>query len=554
MNKGKLKPGVISWLMEKLKTQKLSVFLLTVLGVLVSLLAVLRAYCYREIIDLIKPVSYGLMKDELSKWIIFFIAIVIATVLLSLLSNYIKEFSLVSILNKIRKEIITSVYKKDYSKISEFHSGDILNRVFSDARIISNNVISLAPSFFALSVRLIGSFVFMYMISPAIALILLFAGLVLSGISLLFKKKAKKLHKETQKAEGDVRSVFQEQATGLLMIKVFSAERLMEEKADAAQKIYKNKHMHQKLFSCILGFVHLSAYNFALVIVFLYSIYAIMNGTMGYGSLTAMLQLANSIQSSLNEISGIVPRIYSTTASGERIIEILDLPEEKEALHPDISFEKIVFDNVSFTYGRNDVLKEVTFNVDKNEIIGIQGPSGIGKSTILLLLLGIYNPTEGKIYLKEGVFETEICKDTRTLFSYIPQGNLLFSGTIRENILFANENATDEEIKNALKISCSSDFIDELPLGIDTKIGEGGHGLSEGQQQRIAIARAIVSNSEIMLFDEATSALDEATESKLINNLRGINKTCVIVTHRKSALSICDSSYVLSEEGFDKIK
>ncbi len=554
MNNDKLNRGVLSWLFNKIKTQKLGIIFLTIIGVAVSLLSVYRAFCYREIIDLIKPVSEGLKQDEITKWIITFIIIVILSIILSLLSNYIKEYSLITLLNKIRKEIITSVYKKDYGKISEFHSGDILNRVFSDARIVSNNAISLAPSFFALTVRLLGSFVFMYMISPGISLILLFAGLILSGLSLLFKKKAKKLHKETQKAEGDVRAVFQEQTTGLLMIKVFSAEKQMEEKADSVQSIYKKKHLYQKLFSCLLGFIHLAAYNFALVIVFLYSIYAIMNGAMGYGSLTAMLQLANSIQSSLNEIGGILPRIYSTTASGERIIEILELQEEKEQNLPNNDFEKITFDRVCFNYGRKDILKDLSFSFKKNEIIGIQGPSGIGKSTILLLLLGIYNPLSGKISLINKDTETEICKDTRKLFSYIPQGNLLFSGTIKENILFAKEKATEKEIENALAASCADDFIKDLPLGTDTLIGEGGLGLSEGQQQRIAIARAIVSDSEIMLFDEATSALDEATESKLIENLKGINKTCVIVTHRKSALSICDSSYILTEDGFDKVK
>ncbi len=543
MKKVKLQSGVLSWLIEKLKTQKLSIFILTLLGVAVSLLAVFRAYCYREIIDLIEHPS----GNEFSKWIIIFIMVVIASILLSLLLSYVKESSLISLINKIRREIIISIYKKDYSKISEFHSGDILNRIFSDARVVSNNIIGLAPSFFSVSVRLLASFIFMYMISPEISLILLFAGLILSGFLLIFRKQAKKLHKETQSAEGDVRSVFQEQTTGLLMIKVFSAEKLMEEKADKVQNIYKKKYMNQKLFSCLLNFLHLAAYNFALIIVFLYSVYAIMNGTMGYGSLTAMLQLANSIQSSLNDIGGILPRIYSTTASGERILEVIDIENEKENNISDISFDKIVFDKVSFTYGRNDVLRDFSFSLNKNETIGIQGPSGIGKSTILLLLLGIYNPTEGRIYLKDGNKEILVSKDTRKLFSYIPQGNQLFSGTIRENILFANENATEEELEKALSISCLSDFIKDLPLGIDTKIGEGGFGLSEGQQQRIAIARGIIGNAEIVLFDEATSALDEDTESKLIENLKSINKTSVIVTHRKSALRICDSSILLDE-------
>ncbi|MDO5479634.1 MAG: ATP-binding cassette domain-containing protein, partial [Clostridia bacterium] len=241
-------------------------------------------------------------------------------------------------------------------------------------------------------------------------------------------------------------------------------------------------------------------------------------------------------------------------ASAERILEIENLPDEPEESCDIKEVEELKLSDVTFTYGREQLFKNVNLSVKKGEVTAIQGHSGIGKSTILLLLLGIYKPVSGKVLLKDKNIEIEAGRGTRKFFSFVPQGNLLFSGTIFENLLFSKEEANDDTIKEALRISGCDEFINQLPDGLDTKIGEGGFGLSEGQQQRIAIARALLSDAEILLLDEATSALDEKTEKEVIENLREINKTCILITHRKSPLSICDSAYILDEAGLNKVK
>ena len=192
--------------------------------------------------------------------------------------------------------------------------------------------------------------------------------------------------------------------------------------------------------------------------------------------------------------------------------------------------------------------------MSKGETVAIQGASGIGKSTLLYLLLGIYKCDSGEITISDGEKTEKAGKGTRRFFAFTPQGNGLFSGTIAENIIFARENVTDEEMNNALKISCADEFISALPDGVDTYLGENGAGLSEGQQQRIAIARALLSGAEVLLLDEATSALDEATEKRFIENLRTVGKTAILITHRKSPLSIASSSYIIKENGIEKVK
>ena len=554
MKKEKIEPQARKWITKCAGRQKIGIILLAVFGVFVSLTGLFRALCYQKIVDLIEPVTKGASADGLIKWIIAFASVIILSILVSVVSSYVKESSTVNMLNEIRSEVMTALYKKEYKKTTEYHSGDLLNRMFSDARVISGNLVTLIPSALSLVVRLLGSFIFMYILAPKLALFLLLFGLLLSVFSFSVRKTLKRIHKETQAAEGKVRSVFQEQSIGLLMIKVFTADKKMKSRSDEVQKEYKSKLMRQRLISAFVHAVYMGSYNFAIIAVFIYSVYAIVNGSLSYGSLTAMLQLAGGLQASLNEIGGILPRYYSTLASAERILEITNLPDESEELCEIDKVEEICLSDVSFNYGREQLFENINLSVKKGEVVAIQGHSGIGKSTILLLLLGIYVPIRGKVLLKNDKCETQAGRGTRKFFSFVPQGNLLFSGTILENLLFSKETAEESVIKEALRISGSEEFVNQLPDGLNTKIGEGGAGLSEGQQQRLAIARALISDADILLLDEATSALDEKTEKEVIENLKSVNKTCILITHRKSPLSICDSAYILDEAGLNKAK
>ena len=545
----KILGGKTDTVFKNLKGEGGKIFVLSLLSVVVSLLCIARAKCYQVIIDAI-----GKADSPIVLYSCLFALLVVVTVILCQIYRFFRERTVTDMYNRIRRKVMNAALGAEYGVISGFHTGDILNRMFSDAKIVSESTADIIPSLFELSVTLLGSAVFLFFISRPFCLILVASGILMSLVAVLARKVLKRLHKEVQESDGAVRSLFQEQLSGLLMIKVFGAEARSLSSIDKKQKNYFDKNMKKQIASCVLNFGYTMACNAVLLFTFFYAVYGIKEGFLTYGTLTAMMQLANNIQSSVTGLGALLPKIYSAAASGERVNEITDISKEREEKTKLNEVSKIDFNNISFSYGRNDVLKNIGFSVSKGETVAIQGASGIGKSTLLYLLLGIYKCDSGEITISDGEKTEKAGKGTRRFFAFTPQGNGLFSGTIAENIIFARENVTDEEMKNALKISCADEFISALPDGVDTYLGENGAGLSEGQQQRIAIARALLSGAEVLLLDEATSALDEATEKRFIENLRTVGKTAILITHRKSPLSIASSSYIIKENGIEKVK
>lgn len=545
----KILGGKTDTVFKNLKGEGGKIFVLSLLSVVVSLLCIARAKCYQVIIDAI-----GKADSPIVLYSCLFALLVVVTVILCQIYRFFRERTVTDMYNRIRRKVMNAALGAEYGVISGFHTGDILNRMFSDAKIVSESTADIIPSLFELSVTLLGSAVFLFFISRPFCLILVASGILMSLVAVLARKVLKRLHKEVQESDGTVRSLFQEQLSGLLMIKVFGAEARSLSSIDKKQKNYFDKNMKKQIASCVLNFGYTMACNAVLLFTFFYAVYGIKEGFLTYGTLTAMMQLANNIQSSVTGLGALLPKIYSAAASGERVNEITDISKEREEKTELNEVSKIDFNNISFSYGRNDVLKNIGFSVSKGETVAIQGASGIGKSTLLYLLLGIYKCDSGEITISDGEKTEKAGKGTRRFFAFTPQGNGLFSGTIAENIIFARENVTDEEMKNALKISCADEFISALPDGVDTYLGENGAGLSEGQQQRIAIARALLSGAEVLLLDEATSALDEATEKRFIENLRTVGKTAILITHRKSPLSIASSSYIIKENGIEKVK
>ena len=289
-----------------------------------------------------------------------------------------------------------------------------------------------------------------------------------------------------------------------------------------------------------------------------YGAYCLYTGSMDYGTLTALTQLVGQVQQPFANMSGIMPRYYSALSSAERLMEIEALArdsvdgERADAKRVYPLLKRIDVRNVTFSYDEeNPVLVDCSCTVHKGDFVSITGMSGIGKSTLFKVLLDIYPVSAGGAYLVTDSGEIPVGGLTRTLFAYVPQGNMLFSGTLRENLLFLadSEAVTDEDIDRSLRYACASDFVAELPDGLDSVIGENGIGLSEGQVQRISVARALLSGAPVLLFDEATSALDEATEAELLDNLRSMtDRTCIIVTHKPAALAICNRHFVIKNK------
>jgi ATP-binding cassette subfamily B protein len=270
----------------------------------------------------------------------------------------------------------------------------------------------------------------------------------------------------------------------------------------------------------------------------------LLHGKLSFGSLTAVIQLVNQIQSPVVDLSGLIPKYLDMTASGERLQELDRIQGQPEPTVEDPqglyrSMDAIGAEELSFSYDRDRVLEGASFRVPKGSFAVVTGPSGIGKSTLLKLLLGIFTPEEGELALCVGVEKVALTRAERPLFSYVPQGNLLLSGSIRDNLTIVRPNATVEEIDHALRVSCAAEFISQLPLGLDTPMGESGAGLSEGQGQRLAIARAVLGGAPVLLLDECTSALDAETERRVLENLRALpGRTCIAVTHHPAAVEV----------------
>ena len=375
------------------------------------------------------------------------------------------------------------------------------------------------------------------------ALLLLAAGVLLFVCTRAFRGKIKQLHKSVQASDGRLRAFLQEALESLLAVQVFGVQEKVTREADVRQTENFDAKIRRNRWSIAANAGFLAVFSFGTLVTLLWCGRRLAAGAITFGTLTALLQLVNQVQAPLTNLSGLMPKYYSMLSSAERLLEIENLPDEAQAqtdTAPACNFESARFRGVSFAYGQNEVFTAADFEIRKNDFVVISGISGIGKSTLFKLLLGVLTPDGGEITVTADGRTYPADKNTRGLFAYVPQGNLLFSGTVRDNIRFIKEDATDEEVLRAAEIACADTFIDELPAGLDTLLGEGGSGLSEGQMQRIAVARAILTDAPVLLLDEATSALDEETEARLLSNIRALeNKTCLIISHKKAAYAVC---------------
>lgn len=533
----------LKWLYKEAKGQLIFVMLLAVFRCTLTVLGVQFALTSKIVIDAAVLHNISGLKTGAIKLFL----IIASQIALRLLGQSLELTTSAKLQMRLRHNLFSSILTRDYSAATSYHSGDLLTRLSNDAGIITGGVISLIPSVMSLVIGLGYAFYALVCLDRNFALIFLVGGLVLLAVISSFRKVMKKLHKRVQETEGKVRSFFQESIGSLLMVKVFGIEKTISEKSDLLQRenyVAQLKRRNLSIFAGnSLAFIFSIGSFYALV----HSSVRLYSGAISFGTLTAIIQLVSQIQSPLAGLSGILPQYYAVLASAERLMEIENLPEEplsQKVLEPRNDYERlsgISFENISFGYGENSVLENASLSIAKGDFAVIGGISGIGKSTLIKLLLGVISPHSGGIYLNMSDEKLMVGKFSRPLFSYVPQGNLLISGTIRETVSIVSPGVSDDEIMKAAEISCAAEFIQNLPKGLDTYVGEKGFGLSEGQIQRLAVTRAILSGAPIILLDEATSALDEATEERLLQNIKAMeNKTCIIISHKKAAFNVCN--------------
>lgn len=537
----------IKWIGNALGKRKWMIAVIAVIQSILALSGIAFALSMREAID------NAVAGEDLyfRQSVLAIVVIILLQLGLRALNRFLEDDTRAAVENRMRQKAFHGILKKEYSDVNGYHTGELMNRITSDTVVITDGAVTLVPSLLSMAVRVVGVLLVMYGIEPWIALIFLAGGLVVAVLSVLPRKWQKHLHKRVQEVDGEVRSYMQESLESLLVIHAFGCEEKVEsesEKQMAGHRSIRRKRSNvYNLFGTGLRLMIQCGY----IVGFVWCGLGILDGRITYGTLTAVIQLIGQIQTPFANIGSTFPKYASMLASAERLMELTegvkDTVEAEEKMSreeiyqrlKDISFEKVSF---AYDYDR-PVLKEESFSVQKGEFVAMVGSSGIGKSTIMKLLLSVYQPNDGKItiHLQDGTCDLQDLP--AGMFAYVPQGNYLMSGPIWQVVGFAEKSDVIDrrKVEEACKAACAHEFIEKLPDKYDTVLGERGAGLSEGQMQRLAVARAIYSGCPILLLDEATSALDAETERRMISSLKQMSDyTVFLVTHRKEVWELCD--------------
>lgn len=543
--------GAAGWLLAKSKKSLVWIILRSVVTALMSLLTVLLSLRSKSTID----VATGAQSGSLPRECVYIGLILAGEVLLMIVDRLLATYIYSKVQQKINADVFSSCIDKKYSELSKYHSGDILNRLTSDLDTVVSNVSNILPQSVYTVTKLAAALAAIAVLNPYLALIAVALGIIMLIGSRTYGKLLKKTHKEFQKQNGFLRSFLQECIENIVVIKSFSTKKSVEEKNNDNIRELNKLRMKRTIIGCFASvcmFVLLSAGYYA---VMCWGAFNISKKIITYGTLMALLQLFQQVRMPLQNVSGIIPQYFSMLASAERIIEIEKLPTDviNNGAPQPFDFQSIEARNVFFRYNDEDdvVLQNAELSIKKGSFTLISGESGVGKSTFFKLVLSLYD-YGGELYFKTDGGNIPISPDTRCMFAYVPQGNLLLSGSIRENICFGcRTDIGDREIFEALKVTDAFDIINSLPHGLDTVLGERGIGLSEGQLQRLAIARALLSDAPVLLLDECTSALDAVTEATVLNNIRALKtKTVILISHKAAALDVCDSIIRLENKEF----
>ena len=471
-------------------------------------------------------------------------AVILGILILQALNRYLAGRLTMELDRDWKRRMLRRLIHGEYAAVSGYHSGELINRLNNDVRILDDGLVTVAPGLCSMAVQLAAAMVALVMMQPLLSVVILAFGVVAIFLTGVLRRRMKQLHKKASEADGRLLSYLQETFEKLMVVKALDvadevqcrSETLLENRYEV-----QRKRRNLSLFSSTgIGVMYRVTGFLALV----WCAFGLLKGRITFGTLTAVTQLVGQLQTPFVQLSGVLPKYTAMLAAADRLMELDLLPQEQETELPEPQkiYEQLAelrAEGLSFSYGKDPILTNTSFALPKGVFAAMTGASGIGKSTLLKLLLGIYPPTGGALTLCGGETSVTLSRCSRKLFAYVPQGNYLFSGTLRDNLLLIRPEATEEELRNALYVSAMDQVLQQLPDGLDTVIGENSQGLSEGQAQRLAIARALLSGAPILLLDEATSALDAGTEALVLERMAALpNRTCIAVTHRPAALEI----------------
>lgn len=540
----------VRWLWRYICRYRATVLIHILLGVLGILMGLGGSVASKYLIDAVTGYKTGAIGLAAA----LMIGMQLGNIAMKSLASRIGAVVNIRVQNEIQAEVYDRILATDWESLEQFRSGDLLNRLNSDAGAVAGGVTGFIPSLISGGVQFLGAFAIILYYDPTMALIALLGVPVSVLCSRLLVRRMRDHNREMKAIYSDMMSFHEDSFQNITSIKAFGiTEQFCGKMSDLQQK-YRETYLAYNRFSVrtsalmsLMGMV-VSASCFG------WGVYRLWSGVISYGSMTMFLQLANTLGSAFSALIGLVPTAISVSTSAGRIMAVVQLPSESPVPEPDFQREEafsLELKNVCFTYQSGEpVLQEAAVVARPGDLVALTGPSGEGKTTLLRILLGLVLPQRGTAELiGESGRRYPISAGTRTAFGYVPQGNSIFAGTIADNLRLTRPEATEEELEEVLRAACAYDFVRELPGGLNYLVGGRGKGLSEGQAQRIAVARALLRRAPILLLDEATSALDEETESRMLCNLMesGMVRTCILVTHRPGSKRFCSRSYHVRE-------
>lgn len=536
------------WIVQYTKPYVPQLTFLMVVDFLTTLFTVGMAIIGKEMVD---KASEGLLSD-LWKTIAIYVLVILGSQLLAMISDFFSAVINERFAFGIRKKVYRRILDTNWLDISKYHTGDLMTRLTSDVQSVSEGISTTVPTIIRLMIELVVTFFTLAYYDIRLALFALLVAPIAMFASFFLGKKLRDLTLKVQESESKYRSFMQESLANILIEKSFCLEDYSEERLTKL----RDERMFWVLKKTKAGIYATGAlglsFQLGYVVAFSWGAICIARKTITYGTMTVFLQLVNRIQAPIISLAQLVPRIIGMLASAGRVMELQQLSQEVrtgESIAPTGIGVKV--SNISFGYTDEMVFDDASIEFRPGEFTAIVGKSGIGKTTLVRLIMAFTDKMKGEISFYNNSGESmKASPDARDFIAYVPQGNTLFSGTIRENITMGKKDATDEEITEALKSAAAYDFISAFSKGVDTVIGEKGIGISEGQAQRIAIARALVKKAPFLILDEATSSLDESTELSVLEGIRNWNPspTCLLITHRRSVLAYCDREIVISDK------
>lgn len=538
---------IFKWLWRAWRGNQLQAILNAAIGLLSVVVSLAQVWAVQHAIDVASGHAEGSIY-----WSVGVMALlVLCGFALRICSIWVRNILGIKAQNRMQQRMLDRILRSEWTGKESHHSGDVLNRLEQDVGTVVSFLTETIPNTISVVAMFVGAFLYLFSMDKVLAFVIVGIIPVFVLLSKLYIGQMRRLTRQVRDSDSKVQSVLQETIQHRMLIKTLESDSVMVDRLESTQSELRHRVVKRTAFSVVSNFILNAGFSVGYLIAFLWAALRMSDQTLTFGGMTAFLQLVNRIQGPARDLTRLAPVFVGVFTAAERLMELEENPlEEQGDPIPLTAPCGVRLEHITYAYddGDSNVIEQLDFDFYPGSCTAVLGETGAGKTTLIRLILALLHPNEGKVILYNQQEQKELSPLMRCNFVYVPQGNTLMSGTIRDNLRLGKLNATEEEIKAALEMSCAS-FVMELPDGLDTVCTEAGGGLSEGQAQRISIARALLRNRPIMLFDEATSALDPETERQLLHNiLSHHDKTVIFITHRPAVVDYCDQTLHLQKQ------